>query len=57
MEPSKVGAAPLLDLSNYPQAQAFVARCTEFFDEVKDLYACHLALSFSFPFCGSQPRS
>ncbi|KAK7892580.1 hypothetical protein LTR67_007677 [Exophiala xenobiotica] len=37
MEPSKVGAAPLLDLSKYPQAQAFVARCTEFFDEVKDL--------------------
>ncbi|KIW12617.1 hypothetical protein PV08_09895 [Exophiala spinifera] len=37
MEPTKVGVAPLLDLSKYPQAQAFVARCCEFFDEVKDL--------------------
>jgi hypothetical protein len=37
MEQSKVGVAPLLDIEKYPRAQAFVNRCCEFFDEVKDL--------------------
>jgi hypothetical protein len=29
--------APVLDLDKYPTAQAFVAKCHEFFNEVKNL--------------------
>lgn len=32
------GGASLLDLEKYPTAQEFVARCHDFFREVKDLY-------------------
>jgi hypothetical protein len=36
------GGATPLDLAKYPTAQEFVARCHEFFREVKDLYVLFL---------------
>ena len=37
MTQNKVDAAPTIDIKEYPRAEAFVGRCREFFDEVKDL--------------------
>lgn len=35
---SKTDAAAVLDLTRWPTAQKFVARCAEFFAAVQDLY-------------------
>lgn len=43
---SGYGGASLLDLSQYPTAQEFVARCHEFFREVKDLYVLSDAILY-----------
>jgi hypothetical protein len=37
MTQNVVGAAPTVDIEQYPRAKAFVKRCCEFFDEMKDL--------------------
>jgi len=45
------GGASLLDLSKYPSAQEFVARCHEFFREVKDLYVSIFLIANSCVVC------
>jgi hypothetical protein len=37
MAQNVVGTAPTVNIEQYPRAQAFVKRCCDFFDEVKNL--------------------